>query len=147
MVLQGISYFSDSTLLSMCTVPSIVTFWIPLVMMLLGILLVTLPSPFFISLRAPMTTDIVSLHILLISISTTLYWNNLSMNFWEGISSRWNCHVHDHAPSFFLVLDDNVSVYRHIPGYCDLYIWLVFVPLLSGLYFVTPTGLLAIVCF
>ena len=62
------SYFSDSIFLSMWAVPSILIFWISLVLMLPGILLVTLSSPFLISPRAPTTTGIVSVlisHILL----------------------------------------------------------------------------------
>ena len=62
------SYFSDSIFLSMWAVPSILIFWISLVLMLPGILLVTLSSPFLIRARVPMTTGIVSVlisHILL----------------------------------------------------------------------------------
>ena len=62
------SYFSDSIFLSMWAVPSILIFWISLVLMLPGILLVTLSSPFLIRPRAPTTTGIVSVlisHILL----------------------------------------------------------------------------------
>ena len=62
------SYFSESTFLSMWAVPSILIFWISLVLMLPGILLVTLSSPFLIRPRAPTTTGIVSVlisHILL----------------------------------------------------------------------------------
>ena len=62
------SYFSDSIFLSMWAVPSILIFWISLVLMLPGILLVTLSSPFLIRARAPTTTGIVSVlisHILL----------------------------------------------------------------------------------
>ena len=62
------SYFSDSIFLSMWAVQSILIFWISLVLMLPGILLVTLSSPFLIRPRAPTTTGIVSVlisHILL----------------------------------------------------------------------------------
>ena len=62
------SYFSDSIFLSMWAVQSILIFWISLVPMLPGILLVTLSSPFLIRPRAPTTTGIVSVltsHILL----------------------------------------------------------------------------------
>ena len=62
------SYFSDSIFLSMWAVPSILIFWISLVLMLPGILLVTLSSPILIRPRAPTTTGIVSVlisHILL----------------------------------------------------------------------------------
>ena len=62
------SCFSDSIFLSMWAVPSILIFWISLVLMLPGILLVTLSSPFLIRARAPTTTGIVSVlisHILL----------------------------------------------------------------------------------
>ena len=51
-----------------------------------GILLVTSSSPFFISPRTGMTTGIVSVfisHILLISISRSLYLDNFSVNFAE----------------------------------------------------------------
>ena len=57
------SYFSESTFLSMWAVPSILIFWISLVLMLPGILLVTLSSPFLIRPRAPTTTGIVSVLI------------------------------------------------------------------------------------
>ena len=57
------SYFSDSIFLSMWAVPSILIFWISLVLMLPGILLVTLSSPFLIRPRAPTTTGIVSVLI------------------------------------------------------------------------------------
>ena len=62
------SYFSDSIFLSMWAVQSILIFWISLVLMLPGILLVTLSSPFLIRPRAPTTTGILSVlisHILL----------------------------------------------------------------------------------
>ena len=62
------SYFSDSIFLNMWAVPSILIFWISLVLMLPGILLVTLSSPILIRPRAPTTTGIVSVlisHILL----------------------------------------------------------------------------------
>ena len=62
------SCFSDSIFLSMWAVPSILIFWISLVLMLPGILLVTLSSPFLIRPRAPTTNGIVSVlisHILL----------------------------------------------------------------------------------
>ena len=62
------SYFSDSIFLSMWAVPSILIFWISLVLMIPGIILVTLSSPFLIKPRAPTTTGIVSVpisHILL----------------------------------------------------------------------------------
>ena len=62
------SYFSDSIFLSMWAVQRILIFWISLVLMLPGILLVTLSSPFLIRPRAPTTTGIVSVltsHILL----------------------------------------------------------------------------------
>ena len=57
------SCFSDSIFLSMWAVPSILIFWISLVLMLPGILLVTLSSPFLIRPRAPTTTGIVSVLI------------------------------------------------------------------------------------
>ena len=57
------SCFSDSIFLSMWAVPSIFIFWISLVLMLPGILLVTLSSPFLIRPRAPTTTGIVSVLI------------------------------------------------------------------------------------
>ena len=84
------SYFSDSIFLSMWAVPSILIFWISLVLMLPGILLVTLSSPFLIRPRAPTTTGIVSVlisHILLTSISKSLYLNNFSVNFAEVLLS------------------------------------------------------------
>ena len=62
------SYFSDSIFLSMWAVQSILIFWISLMLMLPGILLVTLSSPFLIRPRAPTTTGILSVlisHILL----------------------------------------------------------------------------------
>ena len=62
------SYFSDSIFLSMWAVPSILIFWISLVLMIPGIILVTLSSPFLIKPRATTTTGIVSVpisHILL----------------------------------------------------------------------------------
>ena len=57
------SYFSDSIFLSMWAVQSILIFWISLVLMLPGILLVTLSSPFLIRPRAPATTGILSVLI------------------------------------------------------------------------------------
>ena len=84
------SYFSDSIFLSMWAVPSILIFWISLVLMLPGILLVTLSSPFLIRPRAPTTTGIVSVlisHILLTSISKSLYLDNFSVNFAEVLLS------------------------------------------------------------
>ena len=57
------SCFSDSIFLSMWAVPSILIFWISLVLMLPGILLVTLSSPFLIRPRTPTTTGIVSVLI------------------------------------------------------------------------------------
>ena len=84
------SYFSDSIFLSMWAVPSILIFWISLVLMLPGILLVTLSSPFLIRPRAPTTTGIVSVlisHILLTSISKSLYLVNFSVNFAEVLLS------------------------------------------------------------
>ena len=84
------SYFSDSISLSMWAVPSILIFWISLVLMLPGILLVTLSSPFLIRPRAPTTTGIVSVlisHILLTSISKSLYLVNFSVNFAEVLLS------------------------------------------------------------
>ena len=83
------SYFSDSIFLSMWAVPSILIFWISLVLMLPGILLVTLSSPFLIRPRAPTTTGIVSVlisHILLTSISNSLYLVH-SVNFAEVLLS------------------------------------------------------------
>ena len=80
------SYFSDGIFLSMWAVPSILIFWISLVLMLPGILLVTLSSPFLIRPKAPTTTGIVSVlisHILLTSISKSLYLVNFSVNFAE----------------------------------------------------------------
>ena len=80
------SYFSDSIFLSMWAVQSILIFWISLVLMLPGILLVTLSSPFLIRPKAPTTTGIVSVlisHILLTSISKSLYLVNFSVNFAE----------------------------------------------------------------
>ena len=79
-------YFCDSIFLSMWAVQSILIFWISLVLMLPGILLVTLSSPFLITPRAPTTTGIVSVlisHILLTSISKSLYLDNFSVNFAE----------------------------------------------------------------
>ena len=84
------SYFSDSIFLSMWAVPSILIFWISLVLMLPGILLVTLSSPFLIRPKAPTTTGIVSVlisHILLTSISKSLYLVNFSVNFAEVLLS------------------------------------------------------------
>ena len=84
------SYFSDSIFLSMWAVPSILIFWISLVLMLPGILLLTLSSPFLIRPRAPTTTGIVSVlisHILLTSISKSLYLVNFSVNFAEVLLS------------------------------------------------------------
>ena len=84
------SYFSDSIFLSMWAVPSILIFWISLVLMLPGILLVTLSRPFLIRARAPTTTGIVSVlisHILLTSISKSLYLDNFSVNFAEVLLS------------------------------------------------------------
>ena len=84
------SCFSDSIFLSMWAVPSILIFWISLVLMLPGILLVTLSSPFLIRPRAPTTTGIVSVlisHILLTSISKSLYLDNFSVNFAEVLLS------------------------------------------------------------
>ena len=57
------SYFSDSIFLSMWAVQSILIFWISLVLMLPGILLVTLSSSFLIRPRAPATTGILSVLI------------------------------------------------------------------------------------
>ena len=87
---RGRIYFSDSTFLSMWVFSSIVIFWISLVLMLPGILLVTLSSPFLISLRTPTTTGIVSVfisHILLTSISQSFYLDNCSVNFAEVLLS------------------------------------------------------------
>ena len=84
------SYFSDGIFLSMWAVPSILIFWISLVLMLPGILLVTLSSPFLIRPKAPTTTGIVSVlisHILLTSISKSLYLVNFSVNFAEVLLS------------------------------------------------------------
>ena len=84
------SYFSDSIFLSMWAVPSSLIFWISLVLMLAWILLVTLSSPFLIRPRAPTTTGIVSVlisHILLTSISKSLYLDNFSVNFAEVLLS------------------------------------------------------------
>ena len=72
----------------MWAVPSIVIFWISLVLLLPGILQVTLFGPFFIS---PMTTGIIWVfisHILIISISRPLYLDNFSVNFGEVIYFR-----------------------------------------------------------
>ena len=58
--------------------------------MLAWILLVTLSSPFLNRPRAPMTTGIVSVlisHILLTSISKSLYLDNFSVNFAEVLLS------------------------------------------------------------
>ena len=57
------SYFSDSIFLSMWAVPSILIFWISLVLMLPGILLVTLSSPFLIGPRAPTTPHPIDLNL------------------------------------------------------------------------------------
>ena len=84
------SNFSDSIFLSMWAVPSALIFWISLVLMLPGILLVTLSSPVLIRPRAPPTTGIVSVfisHILLTSISKSLYLDNFSVNFAEVLLS------------------------------------------------------------
>ena len=84
------SNFSDSIFLSMWVVPSALIFWISLVLMLPGILLVTLSSPVLIRPRAPTTTGIVSVsisHILLTSISKSLYLDNFSVNFAEVLLS------------------------------------------------------------
>ena len=84
------SNFSDSIFLSMWAVPSALIFWISLVLMLPGILLVTLSSPVLIGPRAPTTTGIVSVfisHILLTSISKSLYLDNFSVNFAEVLLS------------------------------------------------------------
>ena len=84
------SYFFDSIFLSMWAVPSILIFWILLVLMLPGILLVTLSSPFLTRPRVPTTTGIVSVfisHILLTSISKSLYLDNFSVNFAEVLLS------------------------------------------------------------
>ena len=84
------SYFSDSIFLSMWAVPSSLIFWISLVLMLAWILPVTLSSPFLIRPRAPTTTGIVSVfisHILLTSISKSLYLVNFSVNFAEVLLS------------------------------------------------------------
>ena len=59
-------------------------------LMLPGILLVTLSSPFLIRPKAPTTTGIVSVlisHILLTSISKSLYLVNFSVNFAEVLLS------------------------------------------------------------
>ena len=69
--------------------------------MLPGILLMTLSSLFLISPRAPMTTGIVFVfisHILLTSISKSLYLDNFSVNFAEVLLSdelicQWACTV------------------------------------------------------
>ena len=84
------SNFSDSIFLSMWAVPSALIFWISLVLMLPGILLVTMSSPVLIRPRAPTTTGIVSVfisHILLTSISKSLYLDNFSVNFAEVLLS------------------------------------------------------------
>ena len=155
---RGRSCFSDSTFLSMWAVPSIVVFWISLVLPLPGILLVTLSSPFLISPWAPTTTGIVSVfisHILLTSISKSLSLDNFSVNFAEVLLSHGTANVNEHAPCFFLVLDHNVrsvgfyfpvGVDRHIPEYFDLAVisyccWLVFIPRLSCLDFITSADL------
>ena len=84
------SYFSDSIFLSMWAVPSSLIFCISLVLMLAWILLVSLSSPFLIRPGAPTTTGIVSVlisHILLTSISKSLYLVNFSVNFAEVLLS------------------------------------------------------------
>ena len=84
------SYFSDSIFLSMWAVPSSLIFCISLVLMLAWILLVSLSSPFLIRPGAPTTTGIVSVlisHILLTSISNSLYLVNFSVNFAEVLLS------------------------------------------------------------
>ena len=82
---RGRSYLSESTFLSMWALPSIVIFWISLLLMLPGILLVTLSSPFLISPRAPTITGIVSVFIshILYSISKSLYLDSFYVNFAE----------------------------------------------------------------
>ena len=122
---RGRSYFSNSTFLSMWAVPSIVIFWISMVLMLPGIL------PVLIRARAPTTTGIFSVfisHILLIAISKCLHSDNFSVNFAEVLLSDGTA-ISKHPPSFFLVLDHNVrsvgfyfrvGMHRHIPEYCDL---------------------------
>ena len=104
----------------MWAVPSILIFWISLVLMLPGILLVTLFSPFLISPRAQTTTGIVSVfisNILLTSISKSLYSDNSLYEFCWGVTSRRNCYVNEHAPSFSLVFGPQVmSVGFYLPG-------------------------------
>ena len=112
---RGRSYLSDSTFLSMWAVPTIVIFWISLVLMLPGILLylVTLFSPFLISPRAQTTTGIVSVfisNILLTSISKSLCSDNSLYEFCWGVTSRRNCYVNEHAPSFSLVFGPQCQV-------------------------------------
>ena len=118
---RGRSYFSDSTFLSMWAVPRIVIFWISLVLMLPGILQVTLSSPFLISPRVPTTTDIISVsisHILMTSISKSLYLDNSLCEFYWGVTFRWNCYVNEHAPSFFLALTimSGLLAFIYLPG-------------------------------
>ena len=82
----------------------------------------------------------------------------LFYEFCGGVTFRWNCHVNEHAPSFFLVFDHNVrSVGFYFPEVCaQAYprvlwprcycCWLVFIPLLSCLDFTTSADLAMNVC-
>ena len=60
----------------------------------------TLSSPFLSSPRAPTITGIVSVfisHILLTSISKSLYFGSFYVNFAEVLLLGWNCYVNEHA--------------------------------------------------
>ena len=75
----------------MWAVPGTVIFWISLVLMLPGILLVTLSSPFLVRPRAPTTTGIISVvisHILLTSSPKSLFLDNFSVNFAKVLPSE-----------------------------------------------------------
>ena len=88
------SYFRYSTFLCTWAVPSIMIFWILFVLMLSGIQLVTLSSPYFISPRASMTTGIALVFIskiLLISISRPLYLDTYSIS--DGIVISMSMHL------------------------------------------------------
>ena len=104
-----------------------------LILMLPGICLVYFSKPFFISLRAPITTGIVVAfipHIRSISISRSLYFDSISVTLTEVffsvgmdtsmIRQLFSClsfiNYNVWSVGFFLT----VSLYWHIPQDCDV---------------------------
>lgn len=74
----------DSAFLRICDVPSSAILCSPSILMLPGVFLVYFVIPFFKCVRAPITTGIVVVlipHILLISISRSLYLNSVLVTF------------------------------------------------------------------